>query len=190
MISLSCGKNKDYLLKYIEGTISEKELLELSEHIRNCDECFEEFSAYSQIMGENDVLNDNFIGQQEIEHEEVENTDFEFSIMKKITGIDFKTEKLLIYIVGILSLIVAVVTFFECYSNNVLFDKELIDNMLRNSPTFIDKVASLVGFMVNSIIQFTSEFVKIMKPFSVFVMIYTAVWRIILIYLNRGEKNV
>jgi len=183
-VYLSCEKNKELMLKYIEGSLNEAEMLKLSEHIKKCQTCGEEFAAYCQISDE----------IQNLEPFKVEkgtfSDDFESDVMRKISGIEFKTEKVLTIIIGVISLCIALLMFIEVWQSDVFSDKDFVTDIIKNSKSFIDKVIFCINFLIRSVLKFISEFLILMKPFSLSVITSVLLGKIIFIYLHRGGKNV
>ncbi len=172
------------MLKYVEGSIDEKEMLLLSEHISKCDCCKEEFLAYCEISEE--LSNFSFPECEDI----ILPKEFEGNVMKNISGIEFKTEKILICIIGMFSLAAALIIFIEVLQNNVFYEgggfvKEIIDN----SKNFADRILIYIGLSISSIFKFISEFLLRLKSFSLFVVIFVLAGNFIF-YLKRGKKNV
>ncbi len=172
------------MLKYIEGSLSEDEMLKLSEHIEKCQACGEEFAAYCQISDE--IKN---IKISRIE-ENAFSDNFESDVMRKISGVEFKTEKILTVIIGVISLCVALVMFIEVLQSDVFNDKCLITDIIKNSTGFIDKAIFYINFLIGFIFKFISEFLILMKPFSLSVIISVLLGKVIYTYLFRGGKNV
>jgi len=185
MFILNCKKNKEYMLKYIEGTLNEKETLILSEHIEKCSECREEFFAYCQIFDEIDEYN-KFTNKVE----NLISKDFESNVMKKISVIDLKTEKVLISLIGVISLSVAFLLFIEVDKNIVFNNNFFSDLAIETSINFIDKTVVFLGLNIVNILKFIFEYLMLLKPFSLCGVIFTVIMSFIYNYLHRGEKNV
>ncbi len=174
------------MLKYVEGNINEREMLLLSEHIGKCDDCREEFLAYCEIS---DELSDLNVLERE---NTILSKEFEGDVMKNISGVEFKTEKFLICILGLISLAAAFIMFIEVLQNNVFYDSGFVEEIIDNSKNFTDRVLLYVGFSIGSIFKFISEFLFIMKPFSLCVVILALLGKFIfnIFNLKRGKKNV
>ncbi len=183
---MECERNKKFMLRYVEGNINEKEMLLLSEHIGKCDDCREEFLAYCEISEEFnsfDVLEkENMILSKE----------FEGDVMKNISGVEFKTEKFLICILGLISLFAALIMFIEVLQNNVFYDSGFVEEIIDNSKNFTDRVLIYIGFSIGAILKFISEFLFVMKPFSLCVVILALLGKFVfnIFNLKRGKKNV
>lgn len=180
---MNCEKSKEYMLKYIEENLSESEMLELGEHIEKCEDCKEEFDAYCQIYKDIDNLE---IPKFE---DDIFSDVFESDIMKKISGIEFKTEKILILIIGLISISIALIMFVGMFNANVFNDEKVIKEIMKDSTGFIDNVIFSIDFIIKSVFRFISKFSIMIKPFSFLVLISFAVGKIIFYYLNVGEKN-
>jgi len=180
---VECEKNKELMLKYVENSINEKEMLLLSEHISKCGDCREEFLAYCEISEE---LNNFGISESE---EDILPGEFECSVMKSISGVEFKTEKILICIIGMISLFAALIMFIEVIQSNVFYDSGFVKEIIDVSKNFTDKILIYIGFSIGSVLKFISEFLLYMKPFSLFIVIFALLGKFIY-GLKRGKKNV
>lgn len=171
------------MLRYVEGSIKEKEMLLLSEHIENCDKCREEFAAYCEISSE--------VNKFELSEnaEEIISDDFEFSVMKKISGVEFKTEKILICIIGMISLVMALLISIDVFENYMFGKEEFAKDIIENSKSVIDTTVIFIGAAIGTVFKFFYEFLLIMKPFSLGVVIFSVILKIIF-SIKRGRKNV
>lgn len=181
---MDCEKSKEYMLKYIEESITGKEMFELKKHIKECRECKEEFDVYSEISGE---IND--IDFESTENNDVVSEKFEIDVMKKISGIEFKTEKILIFLTGIISLCVAFAIFIEVCQNIVFFDKNIFDSAIENSTGFFEKISLVMKLNIASVLQFISEFFWNMRYFSLFMIFFVMIGKVFYDVAQRNRNN-
>lgn len=170
---MECEKNKEFMLKYVEGSINEKEMVLMSEHIRKCKSCKEEFSVCRSIFEE---LNNFEVSKSK---DEVLSEEFENSIMKNISGIDFKTEQILICIIGMISLAAALIMIIEVIQSSVFYDGDGIREFISGSKNFTDKILIYIGYAVGSALKFISEILMRMKYFSLSVIVFALLGKFI-----------
>ena len=182
MLILDCEKSNEYMIKYIEGTLNEEELLAFSEHIENCPNCMEEFETYCKITAEiGDTL--------PFEKDDISD-EFECKIMKKISGFEFRTEKVLICIIGITSLVVAFIMIKGINLDFVFEGRDFVKNIMESSAGIIEKIILAINVMFATFFKVVNEFLFSLRPFSLVVILSIIFGKIIYKFLRRGGKGV
>lgn len=180
---MDCEKAKACMNGFIENTLNEKDMFELSEHIGECDKCMEEFSLYASIVGEIE-------NQKPVENVPV---DLECNVMKKISGIEFKTDKILSVLLGTISVYMGV---FMIISFNGEFIRRIIE---RNRDVeiiadgFVGKASDIILFF-DGIFERLSDILSqcnfSLRNFSLAVFIFLVGGKFIRFCLNRGGNRV
>ncbi len=170
------------MIKYIEGTLKEDELLEFSEHLGMCQNCMEEFETYCKITEE-------FGDALPLEKEEISD-EFECDVMKKISGFEFRTEKVLICIIGIVSLIVAFIMIKGINLNLIVEVREFTKEIMESSAGVIEKLILSINVMFSAFFKIVNEFLFLLKPFSLIVIISIILGTVIYRFFKRGGKGV
>ncbi len=172
---MDCKKAKACMNEFIENTLNEKDMLDFSEHIGKCGECMEEFLICSSIAEEfeNEELNKNAP------------TDFEFNVMKKISGIEFKTDKILSFLIGAISVYMGI---FMIVSFNMEFVRRIIESD-SYIEAFAEKANDIIVF-INGIFEGLSDILSkcnfSLRNFSLAIFILLIGAKIIRSRLNRG----
>ncbi len=98
---MNCKQSGDYMMKYLDGELSDSEHAQLIHHINKCNQCCIEFQEYNSIVK---VL------EEDKGLEPPEN--FEIKVMKKIKIIDnsakLRTEKRLVLLYFVSSIILSI----------------------------------------------------------------------------------
>jgi len=118
---LNCNKADLLIMKYMDGLISDEEIIKLKEHISVCDKCKEDFMVYNKILDEFSD-NSNIINAP---------SDFEEQVMAKIdfvySGNTERSINILCFIWGLFSV-------FAGLGTILIINKEKIIEFISNVP--------------------------------------------------------
>lgn len=131
---MDCNKADDYIMKYMDGEITDNEAVMLNEHLLNCKMCRESFNIYDSMLNE-------FMSQELIKAPE----GFEIQVMAKISVLDENMalvhynakNKIGEIIWGTFTILFASGTILVLYRDHII-------NSLLNNPYIGDKVQLLI----------------------------------------------
>lgn len=191
---MDCKKIDDLMIKIIDGNLPENEKIIIEKHCEECDFCREKYLMFSQIndFSENEIYFENEIFDPQINVKTPEN--FESLVMKKITGIEFKTNRLFCYVLGSITVFFALMRFL--FFNNAFFiqaaDKNPYFKGLFSFFYFIDELCvSLCKFLVENFQNFFDFF----SDTAIYFRYYGLALFILIIgikyifYINKGGGN-
>lgn len=141
---MDCSKIDDYLMKYMDNTLTKEEAKKMNLHLSACEKCKQDFMIYDEIIKE-------FSETELIEAPE----DLEIKVMAQIAALEpvhVKVNKTVDYLMA------GIIAFFAVAAGSaiILFiNRESILNLLSNSPTF-----SAYADMLSPVSEFVSNFTQ------------------------------
>ena len=183
---MNCKQSCDYMMKFLDGELTDSEHIQLIHHINECNHCCVEFQEYNSIV--NALKEDKGIEPPE---------DFEIKVMNKIKLIDIsaklKREKRLVLLYFVLSFILSM-GLIAC---SVFFKDYIVEFMKYvGVPTGITYtiygILSNIGYIVKMLIRivycFNSMFTDIYYVFlGLFVI--AAISKVYSINEIEGKKS-
>ncbi len=156
---MNCDQSNDYMMKYLDGDLSDKEHAELIHHINKCSTCCTEFQTYNSIV--KSLEEDKGIEPPE---------DFEIKVMSKINLMDnqikIKKEKRLVILCFLSSMlltcgIIACSVFFRDYVLEILQYFGIPESITYTVYAALSKIDYAVEMLIRIAYYFSSAFADI-----------------------------
>ncbi len=144
---MNCSSASDLMMKYMDGTLQQDEVVELNKHLSFCEKCKEEFAIFDDILKQFDVMEEDApqLGQ-----------DFTDAVMAKVYDIGYiKKPSFLSRVAFTLSssviLFFALMILVLSYFQDIPFVAEQINNpyLVKAYGLFTQMQFSLQSFAIN-----------------------------------------
>jgi anti-sigma factor RsiW len=140
-MNINCENFEDYVMRYIDGTLTAEELASLNRHTAECDKCAEELAAYRDMLSEVSAV-----------PEPTPAADFTDNVLKAVSVCRQPNKKLAFLVVcSIISSVSSVAGFLKL----LLLNRTQVVTALSDNG-LLSPLGKAVNFLANADIAFTA----------------------------------
>jgi hypothetical protein len=151
-MDINCENFKSFMMKYMDGTITDAELVALNKHISSCDVCNREFTVYRNMLNGLEQLS-----------EPVPDADFTEKVMHSVAMVQRPHKGLAFFVVcSVISAISSVAGFLKLVTLNrtqvmmVLSDNKLLSPLGKTINMIADADITITSSLQNTLLTIDS----------------------------------